>query len=137
MCTYVGCGREGREGDRDTGDIFCPRHWLDKCLQEGVFRSGRVPGQSPVWVEALPPGLSVSEGERQIHSHLHEFYSHLLLLKSRRSPLVLDSKRETRAVLLPLLLEWFTATSQGSCEALAAQADGNRTQLTIPLQSCF
>ena len=58
---------KGWEGDRDTSEIFCPRHWLDKCLQEGGFQSGRVPGKSPVWVEALSLGLSTSEGERQIH----------------------------------------------------------------------
>lgn len=132
VCTHTGCSREGWEGDRDTGEVFCPRHWLDKCLQEGAFQSGRVPGKSPVWVEALPLGLSTSERERQIN------FSPLWVLQPPPSEVkdsIPASKRENRAVLPAL--QWFMATSWGNCKALAAQADGNCTQLTVPLQSCF
>lgn len=52
---------EGWEDDRDNAEVSCPRHWLDKCPQEGGFPSGRGPGRWPAWVEALPPGLAPSE----------------------------------------------------------------------------
>lgn len=82
------------EGDRDTGEVLSPRHWLDKCPQEGgfleKFQVNRLSGWKP-----FPWDFLHQRGRDGFISHLFEFYSHLLLLKGKSSPLILASKRET------------------------------------------